>query len=293
MKLILHAGAHVTDNDRLIKGLLRNREGFAKQGIAIPAPRRYRALLRDTLNALSQGKPAPDADVMFWDDVLDQDLSAVSRVVLSNTDFFGPPQIAIEGNILYPTAERHIAALASLFEGYDLEICLAIRNPATWLNDLYGSSGAQSFSTFLPQTDPMQLPWSHLFARLQRAFPQIKFTLWCDEDTPVLWGGIMRRMAGLPPGTRITGAFDMLANVITQDGYRQFRTYLKARANLNHEQRMRAALAFLRKYAKSEAIEQEITIPEWDENTVTALTTLYEDDLGQISQIDGVRLLAL
>lgn len=90
MKLILHAGAHVTDNDRLIKGLLRNREGFAKQGIAIPAPRRYRALLRDTLNALSQGKPAPDADVMFWDDVLDQDLSAVSRVVLSNTDFFGP-----------------------------------------------------------------------------------------------------------------------------------------------------------------------------------------------------------
>jgi hypothetical protein len=56
---------------------------------------------------------------------------------------------------------------------------------------------------------------------------------------------------------------------------------------------MRAALAFLHKYAKPEAIEQEITIPEWDENTVTALTTLYEDDLGQISQIDGVRLLAL
>jgi hypothetical protein len=65
MKLILHAGAHVTDNDRLIKGLLRNREGFAKQGIAIPAPRRYRALLRDTLNALSQGKPAPDAMLCF------------------------------------------------------------------------------------------------------------------------------------------------------------------------------------------------------------------------------------
>lgn len=293
MKLILHAGAHVTDNDRLIKGLLRNREDFAKRGIAVPAPSRYRALLRDTLNALSQGNPAEGADQMFWDDVLDQDLSSISRVILSNTDFFGPPQVAIESNLLYPSAERRIAALAALFDGYDIEICLAIRNPATWINELYASSGAQSFAGFLPQTDPMQLRWSHLFARLTRAFPNISFSLWCDEDTPVLWGGIIRYIAGLPPATRITGAFDLLANVISQDGYRQFRTYLKERPNMNQEQRVRASLAFLRKYAKPETIEQEIVISEWDETMVTAMTTVYEDDLGQIAQIDGVKLLTL
>ena len=38
MQVILHTGAHYTDEDRLMKCLLRNKGDFAKRGIAVPGP---------------------------------------------------------------------------------------------------------------------------------------------------------------------------------------------------------------------------------------------------------------
>lgn len=50
MQISLHIGVHGTDEDRLLKGLLRNANDFRKDGVAIPGPSRYRALLSDALN---------------------------------------------------------------------------------------------------------------------------------------------------------------------------------------------------------------------------------------------------
>ena len=38
MQVVFHIGAPCTDDDRLIKSLLRNREALARDGIAIPTP---------------------------------------------------------------------------------------------------------------------------------------------------------------------------------------------------------------------------------------------------------------
>ena len=40
MQIIVHTGAHFTDDDRLIKCLLRNKDDFSKRGIAVPGPGR-------------------------------------------------------------------------------------------------------------------------------------------------------------------------------------------------------------------------------------------------------------
>ena len=61
MHIVLHAGVHATDEDRLIKCLLKNTESFAALDVAVPGPSRYRRLLRDALHAMADGDPAPNA----------------------------------------------------------------------------------------------------------------------------------------------------------------------------------------------------------------------------------------
>ena len=48
MRIVYHLGAHCTDDERLLRCLLKNRGALAEQGIVVPSPTRYRTLLRDT-----------------------------------------------------------------------------------------------------------------------------------------------------------------------------------------------------------------------------------------------------
>ncbi|MES2145513.1 MAG: hypothetical protein V4516_14445, partial [Pseudomonadota bacterium] len=48
MQIVYHLGAHCTDEDRLLRCLLRNRGVLAERGVVVPGPARYRKLLRDT-----------------------------------------------------------------------------------------------------------------------------------------------------------------------------------------------------------------------------------------------------
>ena len=52
MRIVYHLGAHCTDDERLLRCLLKNRDLLAKQGIVVPGPTRYRTLLRETAVAL-------------------------------------------------------------------------------------------------------------------------------------------------------------------------------------------------------------------------------------------------
>ena len=57
MQVVFHIGAPCTDDDRLIKSLLRNREALARDGIAIPTPAQYRGVISDT--CLLYTSPSP------------------------------------------------------------------------------------------------------------------------------------------------------------------------------------------------------------------------------------------
>ncbi|MGL6208244.1 MAG: hypothetical protein ACRC14_00235, partial [Paracoccaceae bacterium] len=52
MRIIYHLGAICTDEERLLRCLLRNRGPLAEQGIVVPGPNRYRQLLRETVISL-------------------------------------------------------------------------------------------------------------------------------------------------------------------------------------------------------------------------------------------------
>ena len=46
MQLAIHTGAHFSEEERLMKCLLRNKNSFSKKGVAVPGPGKYRRLIK-------------------------------------------------------------------------------------------------------------------------------------------------------------------------------------------------------------------------------------------------------
>ena len=53
MQIALHIGENCTDDDRILKSLLKNGSAFADNGIKFPGPGKYRRLLRETIQNLN------------------------------------------------------------------------------------------------------------------------------------------------------------------------------------------------------------------------------------------------
>ena len=289
MHIVLHAGAHATDEDRLIKCLLMNAEDFGRLGVAVPGPSRYRRLLRDTLHAMADGDPAPDAREVLLDAILEGD--PPDRMILSNENFFSVPRLAVGKGVFYPGAEVKLARLRQLFPHDRIELCLALRDPATFLPAVFAQAPDPDLLEFLNGSDPLNLRWSELLGRIRDSVPDIEITTWCNEDTPLIWAHLIREMAGLEPNTRIIGGFDLLSEIMSPAGMKRFRAYLKTYPVMTEIQKRRVIAAFLDKYALDHEIEQEVDLPGWTEALVTQLTEHYEEDVFAIQRMPGVTLI--
>ena len=102
MQVILHAGAHCTDDGRILKTLFKNRSAFQARGIALPRPRHYRQLLSATVKALSKRGVGPDSRMAFLDAIMDIDATEVDRLILHSENFFCVPKIAFNKGRIYP-----------------------------------------------------------------------------------------------------------------------------------------------------------------------------------------------
>ena len=288
MQVILHTGAHCTDDDRLLRCLLRNADDWRHEGISVPGPGKYRRLLSDLVHRLSEQPATPEARDVMLDTILTEDPGAVDRVILSHENLFSVPKLLLGGGRLYRKAETRLATICDLFDGDDVELFMGLRNPATFLPAVYGSTPHEDFSSFLNGVDPLHLRWSDLLTRLRNEVPTVPITVWCNEDTPIVWGEILREMAGIEMTRKITGAFDVFADIISPEGMTRFRAFLKEHPNINEMQKRRVMTAFLDKYALEEALEEELDLPGWDDDYVAELSKTYMEDFYRIERIPGV-----
>lgn len=290
MQLIFHTGAHGTDEDRLLKSLLRNREKLTRRGTAVPGPGRYRSLLKDTFRAMETAEPAENARDVLIDAMLDDEVA--DRIVLSNEHFFGSQRFALTGDILYPLAAERMVQLRHLFRFDRIEMFMAIRNPASFIPLVLKNAPARKVQEVLDATDPMALRWSDLLGRVRAAVPDLPVTVWCNEDTPLIWSQILREVAGLEHGEPVIGGFDLLYEIMSREGVRRLRAYLSERPEISEMHKRRVIAAFLDKYAIDEAVEEELDLPGWTEDLVEAMTESYDEDLRRIEHIPGVQLIA-
>ncbi|MFP7673892.1 hypothetical protein ACG74X_11125 [Marivita sp. S0852] len=292
MQVVLHAGVHATDSDRLLKTLLRNRDGVRPLGTAVPGPGRYRRLISEMLNSLGSGEAAPGARDVLLDSVLDQEVGHVDRLILLHENLFSVPKIAFQGGVVYRKAEQRLRICQTLFAEDDFEIFLALRNPATFLPALLHATPHDTLDQLLNGLDPFELRWSGLVSRILEAVPGVPITVWCDEDSPLVWGELVREMVGVAPTHPIIGAYSRLSDIMTKEGMTRFRAYLAERPDLTEIQIRRVMVAFLDKYADPDKVDAELDVAGWDADIVQDLTDDYDDDVFAIGRMPGVTLIA-
>lgn len=289
MQVVIHAGAHMTDEDRLIGCLRDDAVRLARRGIHVPEPESYRRLLRDLMHTAQKSDLPEDArdSLLAATETPDN----TTRLVLANHGFFGTPKMSVGGARFYPAAETRLAMLDQIFAPDEVELFLGLRNPATLLPALVPDTPFSSVTELLRGDNPAHLRWSETVARIRAELPEIPVTVWCNEDTPLVWSEILRAMAGIDESVALSGEFALLPEIMTRAGHQRFLAYIKERPGLTDAQKRRVVTAFLDKFADETAIEEELDVPEWDPGIIETLSALYDEDVSEIAQMDNVRMI--
>ncbi|SDD11220.1 hypothetical protein [Ruegeria marina] len=292
MQVVFHTGAHGTDDERLIKCLLSNKEPFSQKGIAVPGPAQYRGLFKKVMSALDevQTDPDPDAREVLLEAILDGEVA--DRVIFSDSNLYGTRWSAIGKGVFYPRAPQRLAYLQSIFAYDQLEVFMAIRNPASFVPNVLTALPEKGVAEALEGLDLGLLHWTRMVQSIRDAAPNVQLTIWCNEDTPLIWSQIIRDLAGLEHGTKIVGGFSLLSEIMSKEGMLRFRAYLAEHADLTEMQKRRVIAAFLDKYAVEDAVEEELDLPGWTHELVERLTEIYDEDVFSLQRIPGVQFIA-
>ncbi|MDJ0826887.1 MAG: hypothetical protein QNJ16_15425 [Rhodobacter sp.] len=287
---VYHLGVHCTDENRLIHSLMRNGSDLQKYKIIVPRPKRYRAKIGDVTKKY-RGDPMLEGDQKDLFDAILMGYPA-ERVILSHDNFLCMPGKAFEFNRLYAKAHYRSTWLRYLFPENPCEFFLAIRNPATYIPAALRQEGVPGYDSFIRQTDLKQIRWRDVVEAIQDNNPGCPITVWCNEDTPLIWPTILREISEADPEMEFAGEFDLLQQIMQPDGFDRMLAYLRTHKPQNEIQRRRVFAAFLDKFAKEEEIEEDIDLPGWTPELVDEITAIYEDDVYQIERMSGVNFIA-
>jgi hypothetical protein len=288
MRIVYHLGAHCTDEDRLVRCLLKNRGVLAEQGIIVPSPTRYRKLLRDTAVQL-RGQPASqETQALVLEQIMEE--PQAERMILSWDSFLSFPTWAAQGG-LYGFAGERIRAFTRIFPDIEAEFHLALRNPATYLPALQALLVAKGRTDVVTDVDPFLLRWSTAVEHILALNPGVPLTVWCDEETPLIWPEVLQTVAGFAPGTPLVDSDDVLAMIMTEIGMGRMQAYCAEHPPQSVAQRRRIVTAFLERFARPEKVEQEIELPGWTAEVVQELTWRYHEDVDRIRTLPGVTMI--
>lgn len=290
--IAVHLGFHCTEEDRLLRCLLRNAPGLAAAGVSVPQPALYRQALRAQA-APREGEAAEPGEgaTARLAEVL-APAPGIRRIVLSHPNLVSYPGRAVTAEGLYAGLPARLAALSARLGAQRIEIFCALRNPATLLPALRGLLPGTDYATLMSGLDPSGLRWIGPFARLRAALPDLPVTLWCSEDLPLIWPDLLRRLAGVPAGMALDGDADLLGALLTPVGMATLAAYLKAQGPLGPGDRRRLTTALLERYAQPGALEVEIDLPGWTDALVAEVTERYLADVAAIAALPGVERIA-
>jgi hypothetical protein len=168
---------------------------------------------------------------------------------------------------------------------------MGICNPATFLPAILEQTKFDSIETYLGGTDPTEMRWSSMVQRIRTSCPDVPLTIWCNEDTPLIWSQVVREVAGIDPTVEFAGEFSLLMEIMTRPGQQRFKAYMDSHPGMTEVQKRRVITAFLDKFADEDAIEEELDVPGWTAELIEGLTEMYDEDVYEIERIQGVQMI--
>ncbi|PHQ97906.1 MAG: hypothetical protein COB39_09655 [Marinosulfonomonas sp.] len=291
INIVYHLGAPHTDNELITWSLRKDAALLAENGVMIRRPKEYRPLLSGMIAELKGDQPSiVDQEALLGSIIKNQE---VDRLIMSNSKFLGVPSWMFYGGTFYRNAANNTARIRDLFPDNPCEFFLGISNPANFIPAVFTAQTEKKYEQFIDKTELATVRWSDVISSIQKENPECPITVWCNEDTPIIWPTILREIAGLDPQTRLQGELDVIRKIMSQDGIDLLVKYLDERPDLSEIQRRRIRGIFLEKFFLDEAVEEEIDLPGWTEDTVDALTEIYDDDIERIDHLPGVNFISL
>ena len=290
INIVYHLGAPHTDNDQITWSLRKDAQLLTDKGVMLRRPKEYRPQLKEMIVELKGDEPSvADQEKLLASIVRNQ---PVDRLIMSDARFLGVPAWMLYGGAFYSNAAKNTARIRDLFPDNPCEFHLGISNPANFIPAVFNTQPDKSYEQFLDGADLATIRWSDVISAIQQENPECPLTVWCNEDTPIIWPTILREIAGLDPQTRLQGELDVIQEIMSQNGIDLLIKYLDERPNLTEIQRRRIRGIFLEKFYLDDAVEEEIDLPGWTDETIDALTGIYEDDIERIEGLPGVNFIA-
>ncbi|MGR3291985.1 MAG: hypothetical protein ACU0C9_12435 [Paracoccaceae bacterium] len=285
-----HLGAPYTDEEQVFKSFQKDPELLEKNGFLVRLPREYRRLINRAIEKTTQQDATPQEQELLLSTLTNQ--SAVGRLLLTNGKFLGVPSWMFNQSKFYQNAGLRTNELRNLFPDNPCEFFLSIRNPATFIPEAFLGQKNKNYEQFISDIVLENIRWSDVIRLIQLANPDCPITVWCNEDTPIIWSTVLCELAGVEHQTRFEGDLDILRGIISTDGNNRLEQYLAERPSLNEMQRRRVKAVFLEKFVVSDAVEIEIDLPGWTDETIVKMTDVYEDDIETIERMPGVNFIS-
>ncbi|EEX10086.1 conserved hypothetical protein [Ruegeria lacuscaerulensis ITI-1157] len=289
MQVAIHSGAAFTDEGGLLKSLQENGQTLRDHGVALYGPRRYRQAIRAPLQALEAGA-TPAASIESLRKAF-PDGPGLHRTILSSPDFLGEISSAIRDGQFYPSAGQRIAFLDQAFSGHQLELFLGLRNPGSFIPKVLAALPEEERQEILKTTDLSCLSWLSVIEDIRDLAPQVSITVWANEDTPLIWGDIIRNLSALPEETPLKAEFDLLSSLVSPAGQREIRAIAEQDPPRDPATLKDRLAAVFEAHAVHEEIEEELDLPGWSDDIIDAFTVLYSQDLARLRSMPDVRVL--
>lgn len=284
MDAILHLGAHKTASTHLQRMLREARPALEGAGVALFTPNELR---------LPEGlplEPALAGDPEAGGRVRDAVAGAGDWLVLSEENLPGPSMRPEAPGVLYPRAERRLAAFLEATGLGEVRLMLAVREPVDWLISSHAqrmlAGRCVEFGAFVQGFDPRALAWSGYVSRLLAVPGVTGCDVWRLEDWPAVLPAVLGRM--LPEG--VAPAVRLLPGV-SHAGLSARALALMAEARpapTDREARRAVALAARGRFPKS----RENPAPRpFAPELVAESAAAHAEDLARLAALPGVRLL--
>jgi hypothetical protein len=291
LRVVFHLGAHQTDQDRLVRSLLKNRDVLARHHVAVPGPGRYRAVLRDVVNRL-RGEPAThEAEELLIEAIADRD--PPETLFLSNESFICVPQRVLDDGRLYVRAFK-TAWLRQLFPRHESAFAIALRDPSSLIPALFRARANPDldFEDYMTGVDPIALRWSEVVGMIRAHNPDSEIIAWCNEDTPIVWGAVMQAVTGLSSDIPLEGLLDIAHRIVTKEGAAAIAAHFGRPPHFDGAEVRRALGQLIEAHARPDELSEVIDLPGWDGELIERLSAAYDEDVARIAAMPGVRFIS-
>lgn len=290
MQVVFHMGAHATDDDQIVRTLSTNFRLLRDLDVVVPSPKNYRMVLRDALLSLKGGP----ADQATQDAIISASTPRenVNRLIFSHEFFLCIPDRVITPQGFYTMVPAKLRPLANLFPDAQVEFHMALINPATLVTQLVARQPKKTYREIICDLDPRSLRWAPVIREMVAAANGKRLVLWCNEDLPLIWPEVLRSVGGIPASTPLDGEDEILEQIMIPEGLERLRAYIASHPPQTIAQRRKIVAAFLDKFVRHDEIEIDAPLPHWTEDLIDDITALYDLDVAEIAEMEGVDFIA-